>query len=147
VDSYIVKENNMQRELIIQKLKEQGFRITKQREILLDIILEQDFSSCKELYYKANAIDSSIGVATVYRIVNILEEIGVFSRKNLFKISCSTECNKENVCMIKFEDNTCCQLSAKTWYSVIAEGLKACGYGNGKRICSVEAEPCTKNCC
>ena len=147
MDSYIINNNNLQKELIIKKLKERGCRITKQRKILLDIILEQDCASCKELYYKANAIDSSIGVATVYRIVNILEEIGVFSRKNLFKISCCTECNKENVCMIKFEDNTCCQLSAKTWYGVIAEGLKACGYGNGKRISSVVAEPCSRNCC
>lgn len=147
MDSYIINNNNMQKDMIINKLRERGCRITKQRKILLDIILEQDFSSCKELYYKANAIDSSIGVATVYRVVNVLEEIGVFSRKNLFRISSCTECNKENICMIRFEDDTYCQLSAKSWYNVIAEGLKVCGYGNGKRISSVVAEPCSRNCC
>ena len=42
----------MQKDLIIQKLKEQGLRITKQRLILLDIILEEDCSCCKEIYYK-----------------------------------------------------------------------------------------------
>ena len=41
----------MQKDLIIQKLKEQGLRITKQRLILLDIILEEDCSCCKEIYY------------------------------------------------------------------------------------------------
>ena len=33
------KRTQMQKDLIIQKLKEQGLRITKQRLILLDIIL------------------------------------------------------------------------------------------------------------
>ena len=30
--------------------------------------------------------DSKIGVATVYRMINSLEEIGVISRKNMFKV-------------------------------------------------------------
>ena len=32
----------MQKELVIQKLREKGCRITKQRLMLLDIILEED---------------------------------------------------------------------------------------------------------
>ena len=51
----------MKRELIIQKLREQGCRITRQRRILLDIILEEECSCCKEIYYKALQKDSSIG--------------------------------------------------------------------------------------
>ena len=70
----------MQREMIIQKLKESGCRITKQRLMLLDIILEEDCSCCKEIYFKASKVDPKIGVATVYRMVSTLEEIGVFSR-------------------------------------------------------------------
>ena len=42
----------MQKEAIIQKLKERGCRITKQRLMLLDIIMEEDYSCCKEIYYK-----------------------------------------------------------------------------------------------
>ena len=57
----------MQREMIIQKLKESGCRITKQRLMLLDIILEEDCSCCKEIYFKASKVDPKIGVATVYR--------------------------------------------------------------------------------
>ena len=48
----------MKRELIIQKLREQGCRITRQRRILLDIILEEECSCCKEIYYKALQKDS-----------------------------------------------------------------------------------------
>ena len=56
------------------------------KKILLDIILEEDCASCKEIYYKASAIDDSIGAATVYRMINLLEEIGVISRKNMFRV-------------------------------------------------------------
>ena len=55
----------MQKENIIQKLKERGCRITKQRLMLLDIILEEDCSCCKEIYYKASRLDDKIGTATV----------------------------------------------------------------------------------
>ena len=63
--------------IIISKLRERGCRITRQRRIILDIILDEDCSCCKEIYYKACKQDSSIGAATVYRMVNTLEEIGV----------------------------------------------------------------------
>lgn len=74
------------KEMIIQKLRDRGCRITKQRLILLDIILENEYSSCKEIYYQASKIDSNIGTATVYRMLNTLEEIGAINRKNVYKI-------------------------------------------------------------
>ena len=70
----------MQKENIIQKLKERGCRITKQRLMLLDIILEEDCSCCKEIYYMASKKDPTIGLATVYRMVSVLEEMGFLSR-------------------------------------------------------------------
>ena len=79
------QRTKMQKELILQKLKEQGCRITRQRLMLLDIILEEDCSCCKEIYYKASKKDAGIGSATVYRMVNMLEEIGAISRKNMYK--------------------------------------------------------------
>ena len=86
------KRTQMQKDLIIQKLKEQGLRITKQRLILLDIILEEDCSCCKEIYYKASQKDDKIGSATVYRMINTLEEIGAISRKNMYKVACEELC-------------------------------------------------------
>ena len=80
------ERTQMQREIVIQRLKEQGFRITKQRMVLLDIILNENCSSCKEIYYKASRIDSKIGTATVYRMINTLEEIGAINRRNMYKI-------------------------------------------------------------
>ena len=93
----------MQKENIIQKLKERGCRITKQRLMLLDIILEEDCSCCKEIYYKASRLDDRIGTATVYRMVNTLEEIGAISRKNMYRITCDQDCEMENACTIEFD--------------------------------------------
>ena len=80
------ERTQMQREIVIQRLKEQGCRITKRRMVLLDIILNENCSSCKEIYYKASKIDPKIGTATVYRMINTLEEIGAISRRNMYKI-------------------------------------------------------------
>ena len=77
----------MQKELVLQKLREKGCRITKQRQLLLDIILQEECASCKEIYYKAQKEDGTIGTATVYRMMNLLEEIGAISRKNMYKVS------------------------------------------------------------
>ena len=131
-------ENKINKEFIIEKLREHGYRITKQRQILLDIILGKDCTSCKEIYYKANEKDTSIGMATVYRMISILEEIGIFSRKNFYQISFCMNCEKENACVIIFDDKTYCQLSAKTWYDVVFQGLKQCGYGEEKKIIGIK---------
>lgn len=142
-----IHRTEMRREMVIQKLRERGCRITKQRQCLLDVILQDDCASCKEIYYKAVALDSSIGAATVYRMVNLLEDIGAISRKNMYKISCCLECEKENACMIEFDDASVCQLSAQNWYQVISEGLKVCGYAEGKKVAGVMVDPCSNGCC
>ena len=46
----------------------------------LDVILEGNWSSCKEIYYMASKKDPTIGLATVYRMVGVLEEMGFLSR-------------------------------------------------------------------
>lgn len=132
----------MQKEMVLQQLKENGCRITKQRKILLDIILQEECASCKEIYYKAIAKDSSIGTATVYRMVNLLEEIGAISRKNMYRISCDMNCSRENICVIRLDDHTICRLSSSEWYKVISEGLRSCGYVDIQKVVSVAVEPC-----
>ena len=134
----------MQRELVIQRLRDRGCRITKQRLMLLDIILTEDCSSCKEIYYKAAAADSRIGAATVYRMINTLEEIGAINRKNMYKIACGSACEKEEACNIEFDDSSVCTLSASELYAVIQAGLVVCGYRETKNIRSVSVREC--NC-
>ena len=79
------RRTQMEKEHIIQELKERGCRITKQRKMILDIILEDRCSSCKEIYARVVKLDQSIGMATVYRLVKELENIGVLSREIVYK--------------------------------------------------------------
>ena len=117
------QRTKMQKELILQKLKEQGCRITRQRLMLLD---------------------AGIGSATVYRMVNMLEEIGAISRKNMYKIDCSPQCRKENACTIEFDDDTTLELSGCKWNQVIQKGLIACGYMHGKEVRNIISNTCTE---
>lgn len=69
-----------QKEQIIVELRGRGKRITEQRKLLLDVILEGNWNSCKDIYYEVKKQDPSVGIATVYRMVNTLEEIGILRR-------------------------------------------------------------------
>ena len=109
------RHTQMQKDLIIEKLKERGLRITRQRRILLDIILEGECSCCKEIYYRASALDPKIGVATVYRMINTLESIG--------------------------DDDTICHLSGQKLNEVILAGLRACGEINEQNIRTLAVLP------
>ena len=136
----------MQKEMVLQRLKENGCRITKQRKILLDIILQEECACCKEIYYKATSVDPSIGAATVYRMVNLLEEIGAISRKNMYRISCGMNCDREGTCIIELDDQSICRLSSGEWYNVISEGLRCLGYVGTQKVASVVVEPCDMKC-
>ena len=122
------------KEQIVEKLKENGCRITKQRRMLIDIILENDCSSCKEIFYKASRADEKIGVATVYRMINALEEIGAINRRNMYKVACDPNCELQNACTVELDDDTIKHLSAKNWNAVIQAGLKACGYVEDQKV-------------
>ena len=125
---------------IIEKLKENGCRITKQRLMLIDIILENDCSSCKEIFYKASKADHRIGVATVYRMINALEDIGAISRKNMYKVECSDNCGVQGGCEIILDDNTICRLSPGNWNKVVREGMRRCGYLKNQKIAKIEVQ-------
>ena len=85
----------MKKETILRELKARGGRITKQRKILLDIILEEQCDCCKEIYYKAIKRDPAIGSATVYRTISLLEDIGAISRNKMYEIQYEEEAAEE----------------------------------------------------
>lgn len=69
-----------QKEQVIAEFQKKGKRITEQRKMLLDVILEGNWTSCKDIYYEAKKRDPKLGMATVYRTLSALEEMGVLSR-------------------------------------------------------------------
>ena len=133
------KRSEMQKDIILQRLRNRGCRITKQRMMLLDIILNEECSCCKEIYYKASKLDPNIGTATVYRMINTLEEIGAINRRNMYRVSC--ECNMNNTYTVEFDDNSVINLSAKKWNQIVQKGLAACGYIDSKTVKSITGGP------
>jgi len=59
----------------IQKLRERGFRLTPQREMVLAALHEiDDFSTVDEVYAWVQQRSHSIDISTVYRTLELLEE-------------------------------------------------------------------------
>lgn len=65
------------KEQIVERFKRSGKRITRQRQIIFEVILEKDWINCKEVYFEASRMDPTIGLSTVYRTMRTLEEVGV----------------------------------------------------------------------
>ncbi len=77
----------MSNEYVISLLKDRGFRITKQRKLIIDIILSSDGASCKEIYHKVVSRDNSVGTATVYRMIRLLEDVGIVKHIDMITLS------------------------------------------------------------
>jgi Fur family transcriptional regulator, ferric uptake regulator len=71
-------------EKIKQQLQSQGFKLTPQREATVRILLEneQDHLSAEEVYMLVKDIAPEIGLATVYRTLELLSELHVLEKLN-----------------------------------------------------------------
>lgn len=72
-------------EILKEKLKETGFKITPQRRAIIEILLKNDSEhlSSEEIYDLVRIDCPEIGLATVYRTMQLLDEIGAISKLNL----------------------------------------------------------------
>ena len=135
---------SMKRNVIMERLRKEGCRITKQRKIILDIILQEECTCCKEIYYKASMKDSGIGMATVYRMINMLERIGAISRKNLYRISCDRQCDVKEAYTVELSDHTICQVPPHMWNNIVRAGLKEYGYIADQEVAQIMPQACEK---
>ena len=62
-------------EVFIQKLREGGFRLTPQREMVLSVMHQMDsFATAEEIFTGVQAISSAVDISTVYRTLDLLAE-------------------------------------------------------------------------
>ncbi|MEX0971012.1 MAG: Fur family transcriptional regulator [Paracoccaceae bacterium] len=62
-------------------LRADGTRVTRQRSALLQVLAEaDDHPDANELHRRAQEVDSSVSLATVYRTLSVLERQGVVQR-------------------------------------------------------------------
>lgn len=108
---------------ILEDLKKQGCRITKQRKLIIDIILQNECSCCKEIYGEVIRKDPTVGIATVYRMLNALEEAGAINRRNLYQMPGKEQSADQSECVVVFKNKKRIQLSADMLTNVIKAGL------------------------
>lgn len=73
-------------EIIKNKLKAKGFKLTPQRKGIIETILASkgEHLSIEEIYNIVKETCPEIGLATVYRTIQILDEVEVVSKLDLY---------------------------------------------------------------
>ena len=72
-------------EKLKNSLKEKGYKLTPQRRAIVDMIIKNEGShlTTEELYNLVKKVCPEIGLATVYRTVLLLEEMGIVTKLDL----------------------------------------------------------------
>ncbi len=71
-------------ETLKKKLKEKGFKLTPQRKSIIDVIIANQGKhlSAEEIYDLVKNSCPNIGLATIYRTMQIFDEVGVVYKNN-----------------------------------------------------------------
>lgn len=123
-----------EKDKILELFRKEGLRITKQRKLILDIVFEHECTCCKEIYYQASKRDKSIGIATVYRMVNVLGELGVFQTNVPYRLSDSVAETPAKGCRMILKDQKVVELDDNEWQTVLNEALARKGYSKDTKI-------------
>ncbi|MDD3705594.1 MAG: Fur family transcriptional regulator [Clostridiaceae bacterium] len=85
-------------EYLRERLKEKGYKLTPQRRSILSIILETEGShlSVEEIYDLVKVKCPDIGLATVYRTMQMFEEVGLVYKHNFDEVRSRYELNHHN---------------------------------------------------
>ncbi|HOU15180.1 MAG TPA: Fur family transcriptional regulator [Anaerolineae bacterium] len=64
------------KELLLQHLHERGLRLTPQRELVLNVLHQLEApSTAEEIYARVHAISASVDISTVYRTLDLFQEL------------------------------------------------------------------------
>lgn len=74
-----------------------GLKLTTPRKTILKVLGEaKDHPSVEEIYQRASGIDKSVSMATVYRTVSMLHEIGILIRHDFNESFARYELNNDH---------------------------------------------------
>lgn len=122
-----------EKQKILELFRQRGMRITKQRMLILDVILENECSSCKEIYYRVSKKDKKVGVATVYRMVNSLNELGIFQTNSAYSFAEKAK-PQYDACKVILKDQSVVELRREEWYEALKHFLIQKGYSKELKI-------------
>lgn len=123
-----------EKDKILALFRKKGLRITKQRRLILDIVFEHECTCCKEIYYQASKRDKSIGIATVYRMVNVLQELGVFKSNVPYQLADHVAAKPAKGCKVILKDQKIIELDDHEWQHLLGEALVRKGYSANTEI-------------
>ena len=66
-----------------EKLREKGYRLTPQRELILDAVDTLGHATPDEVLAEVRKKSSAVNVSTVYRTLEVLEELGLVRHAHL----------------------------------------------------------------
>jgi Fur family ferric uptake transcriptional regulator len=99
----VIKDDNFDNHLLEQqekKLVKLGYKFTGQRKIIFETLLsEHRLFDAESVFIKAKEIDPSVGIATVYRTLELLSrlklicKIDIGTEKSMYMLD--VDCNKE----------------------------------------------------
>jgi Fur family ferric uptake transcriptional regulator len=65
-------------EVFLRELRERGFRLTPQREIVLSVMHEvEGMATAEEIYARVHEYSAAVDISTVYRTLDLLQELQV----------------------------------------------------------------------
>jgi Fur family ferric uptake transcriptional regulator len=71
-------------QIMLDKLRQRGYRITPQREMIVDALAHcEDHMTAEEIYAITRSRSKALNLATVYRTLDLLVDVGLISRADL----------------------------------------------------------------
>jgi len=65
-------------QLFFRKLRERGFRLTPQREMVLLVMHQlEGFGTAEEIYGRVQELNSAVDISTIYRTLDLLQEFSL----------------------------------------------------------------------
>lgn len=122
---------------IVEELKSKGHRITFQRRLILDTILSNETLMIKEVYYNVRKKDRSIGLATVYRFIKILQEAGIIDENEKFTFANANDNVECGDCSVTFQNGEVVNIDCCELYSAVKNILVNKGYNDDLKIDSI----------
>lgn len=134
-------QTEISKDEILERLRKKGCRVTKQRRALIDVILQEKCTCCKEIYYIARKTMPDIGMATIYRMLSTMEEVGAIKRESMYRICCKRN-NSIESCRVELDNHAFVELNAESLNKIIQKGMEACGISSGKKVVHVMFHGC-----
>ncbi|MDN5293621.1 MAG: Fur family transcriptional regulator, ferric uptake regulator [Eubacteriales bacterium] len=137
----------MRLERICQKMSEKDYRLTPQRQVILKIFLDNmdRHLSAEEVYQLVKKEHPKIGLATVYRTLDLLAELDVLQKMNFgdgrsrYELSSDEDTHHHHhlICLrcqrvLEFEDDLLEELEdsieARSGFKIVNHQVKFYGY-------------------